>query len=100
VVSRARSTIPPRGCKFFCVKAVGHLGCGQFPLRVGRRLSNLIAKWFSASFQPLIGIVHFFDASWIAKYTSFKADSPFGYCFRFRVNLRITLFTDSIAFVV
>ena len=33
-------------------------------------------------------------------YTIFRADSSFGYIFRFRVNLRITLFTDSIALVV
>ena len=59
-----------------------------------------MAKWFNAAFQPTIGIVHFFDASWIARYTSFNADSAFGYCLRFRVNLRITLLTDSIALVV
>ena len=66
----------------------------------GSRSSNMIAKWFKAAFQPTIGIVHRFDASWIARYTSFRADSAFGYCLRFRVNFRITLFTDSIAFVV
>jgi hypothetical protein len=70
-----------------------------FPLR-GRRSSNRIAKWFNAAFRPTINIVHFFDASWTARYNNFNADSPFGYCLRFRVNYRITLLTDSIAFVV
>ena len=64
------------------------------------RPSNRMAKWFSACFQPRIGIVHLFDASWIAMYTIFKADSALGYCLRLRVNLRITLLTDSIALVV
>jgi hypothetical protein len=59
-----------------------------------------MAKWFKAAFHPLIGIVQRFDALWIARDTSFNADSAFGYCLRFRVNFRITLFTDSIAFVV
>lgn len=59
-----------------------------------------MARWLSAAFQPTMGMVHFFDASWIARYTSFNALSPLGYCFRFRVNFRITLFTDSIALVV
>ncbi len=59
-----------------------------------------MAKWFNAAFQPLIGSVHFFDASWMASQTILIALSPFGYCLRLRVNFRITLFTDSIAFVV
>ena len=33
-------------------------------------------------------------------YTIFRADSSLGYFLRFRVNLRITLLTDSIALVV
>jgi hypothetical protein len=70
-----------------------------FPLR-GKRSSNRIAKRFNAAFQPTIGIVQRFDASWIARYTNFNADSPLGYCLRFRVNFRITLLTDSIALVV
>jgi hypothetical protein len=31
------------------------------------RPSNTMAKWFRAAFQHLIGIVHFLDASWIAR---------------------------------
>ena len=31
------------------------------------RSSNTMAKWFKAAFHPLIGIVHRFDASWIAR---------------------------------
>ena len=77
-----------------------HVGCYPFEGRLGLRPSNTMAKWFSAAFQPTIGIVHFFDASWIASYTSFNALSALGHCLRFRVNFRITLLTDSIAFVV
>jgi RNA polymerase sigma factor (sigma-70 family) len=87
-------------CKFFCVSWVGMGFGGQFLLLCGRRSSKTMAKWFRAAFQPTIGIVHRCDASWIARYTSFNADSALGYCWRFRVNFRITLFTDSITFVV
>ncbi|HEX5272436.1 MAG TPA: hypothetical protein VFW33_18190 [Gemmataceae bacterium] len=66
----------------------------------GRRSSNTIAKWFRAAFRPTIGIVHRRDASWIARYTHFNADSALGYCLRLRVNFRITLLTDSITLVV
>jgi hypothetical protein len=55
---------------------------------------------FRVAFQDLIGILYFFDASWIAKQTSFNTDSTFMYCLQFLVNLRITLFTDSVALVV
>src|SRR5947199_3294529 len=64
------------------------------------RPSSRMAKWFKACFQPVMGIVHFFAASPIASQISFNADSAFGYCLRLRVNLRITLLTDSIALVV
>ena len=67
---------------------------------LGRRSSKRIAKWFRASFHFGIGIVHFFDASRIAMKISFRAESRLGYCLRFRVNLRMTLFTDSMVFVV
>lgn len=43
----------------------------------------MIAKCFKAAFQPTIGIVQRFEASWIARYTSFNAESALGYCFRF-----------------
>jgi hypothetical protein len=33
----------------------------------GNRLSKRMAQWFSAYFQPTIRIVHFFDASLIAR---------------------------------
>ena len=88
-----------RACNFFCVRVQGTSFAGQVVCG-GRRPSNTMAKWLRAAFQPLIGIVQCLDASWIARYTSFKADSALGYCLRLRVNFRITLFTDSIAFVV
>src|SRR6266704_2845664 len=72
----------------------------QFWALAGRRPSNRIANWFKAAFQPLIGIVQRFDASWIARYTSLIADAALGYCLRLRVNFRITLLTDSMALVV
>jgi hypothetical protein len=37
----------------------------------------MIAKWFSAAFQPTIGNDHFLDASWIARNTNFNALSAF-----------------------
>src|SRR6266446_354828 len=79
----------------FVSAALGTGFAAQFFPMIGRRFSNTMAKWFRAAFQPRIGIVHRFDASWIARYTSFKADSAFGYCLRLRVNFRITLLTDS-----
>ena len=88
-------------CLFFCVARLGNECCilrGRRFAAAGPRTSG--RSRFKAAFQPLIGIVHFFDASWIAKYTNVSADSEFGYCFRFRVNFWITLFTDSIALVI
>ena len=89
-----------RACRKCCVRGVGTLSARQLLSFAGMRPSNRMAKWFSAAFQPTIGIVHFFDASWIARYTSFNAVSALGYCLRLRVNFRITLLTDSIALVV
>ena len=59
----------------------------------------MMAKWFNACLQFRIGIVHFLDASWIARYTSFCADSSLGYCLRFRVNLRIVLVQRELEFL-
>jgi hypothetical protein len=56
-----------RPCNFFCVVMVRNGNCCQFPSNIGMRPSNTIAKWFRAAFQFLIGIVHFLDASWIAR---------------------------------
>ena len=53
-------------------------GIRYFPVSSGIRSSNMMAKWFNADFQLRIGIVHFFDASLIAMYTSFNADSLLG----------------------
>jgi hypothetical protein len=39
----------------------------QAQLRAGSRFSKMIAKWFNASLQFRIGIVHFLDASWMAR---------------------------------
>lgn len=46
------------------------------------------------------GIVHFCDAAWIASHTTFFTESSVGNTFRFLVACRITLFSDSMAFVV
>jgi len=41
-------------------------GVRYLPWSSGMRPSKRIAKWFKACFQWRIGLVHFFDASWIA----------------------------------
>ena len=43
-----------------------------------------MAKWFRATFQFRIGIVHFSDASRIDMHVIFNADSSFGYILRFQ----------------
>lgn len=50
--------------------------------------------------QSLNGIVHFCDAAWIASHTTFFTDSSVGNTLRFLMACRITLFSDSMAFVV
>lgn len=50
--------------------------------------------------QSLNGIVHFCDAAWIASHTTFFTDSSVGNTLRFLMACRITLFSDSTAFVV
>ena len=57
-------------------------------------------KRFIAAFQLWIGIDHFFEAERIAKYTTFLAESSLGNTFLFLTALRITLLSDSMAFVV
>ena len=57
----------------------------------GKRPSKRMAKWFSACFQPTIGIVPFLDASAIARYVSFTALSALGYRLRLRVYFRMAL---------
>ena len=46
------------------------------------------------------GIVHFWDADWIASHTTFFTTSSVGNTLRFLIAWRITLFSDSMAFVV
>lgn len=50
--------------------------------------------------QSLNGIVHFWDADWIASHTTFFTESSVGNTLRFLIAWRITLFSDSMAFVV
>lgn len=50
--------------------------------------------------QSLSGIVHFCDAPWIASHTTFFTDSSVGNTLRFLIACLITLFSDSMAFVV
>ena len=51
---------------------------------------------FKAAFQFRIGLVQRLEAAWIARYTTFSADSSCGNILRLRVAWRITLFNDSI----
>lgn len=46
------------------------------------------------------GTVHFWDADWIASHTTFFTESSVGNTLRFLIAWRITLFSDSMAFVV
>ncbi|VTS01920.1 unnamed protein product [Gemmata massiliana] len=62
-----------RACNFFCVRSAGPSFAGQVACGGGRRPSNTMAKWLSAAFRPTVGTVHFFDASWIARYTRSNA---------------------------
>ena len=50
--------------------------------------------------QSFNGIVHFWDADWIASHTTFFTESSVGNTLRFLIAWRITLFSDSMAFVV
>ena len=55
-----------RACKVFCVTRPGTGQAISF-LRPGSRSSNRMAKWLRAAFQPRIGSVHRFEASWMAR---------------------------------
>ena len=69
-------------------------------MKSDNRSSNSIINRFRANFQFLIGIVHFFDASWVAKKTTFLAESSVGNSLRFLMTFLITLLSDSMALVV
>ncbi len=60
-------------------------------------LDNKAAHCHSQSFN---GIVHFWDADWIASHTTFFTESSVGNTLRFLIAWRITLFSDLMAFVV
>ena len=64
------------------------------------RYCALNGERFRAALHSRMGRVQSLDASWIAKYISFNADSALTYCLRFRVNFRITPLINSIEFVV
>ncbi len=59
-----------------------------------------MANWLSAFFQSLTGRFQRLDASIAERYTTFSAAVSLGKSFRFRTDFRITLFRDSMAFVV
>jgi len=59
-----------------------------------------MANWLSAFFQSLTGRFQRFDASIADRYTTFSAAVSLGKSLRFLTDLRITLFSDSIALVV
>lgn len=65
-----------------------------------KRSSNSIINLFNAIFQFRIGMVHFLDAAWIARYTTFFAESSVGNSLRFLIAFLTTLLSDSIALVV
>jgi hypothetical protein len=51
-------------CELFCVSVGGNETCwSQLRAWAGSRSSKMMAKWFNASLQFRIGIVHFLDAS-------------------------------------
>jgi hypothetical protein len=66
----------------------------------GNRPSNWMAKRLRARFQSRTGMVHFFAACSMAKYTTFSAERSLGKMRRLLMALRMTLFSDSMAFVV
>lgn len=50
--------------------------------------------------SPVLQRLHFWDADWIASHTTFFTESSVGNTLRFLIAWRITLFSDSMAFVV
>jgi hypothetical protein len=50
-------------CRKFCVALFGNEICY---VSSGMRSANRMAKWLRACFQLRIGMVHFFEASWMA----------------------------------
>ncbi len=68
--------------------------------RSDRRSPNSIIKRLIAIHLSFNGIVHFWDADWIASYATFFTESSVGNALRFLSAWRITLFSDSMAFVV
>lgn len=61
---------------------------------------NSIIKRFTAGFQLRSGIAYFLVAAWMARYTTFMADSSVGNTLRSLVVLRMTLLSNSMALVV
>ena len=82
-----------RACLGFCVNAFSQK-------RPSRWLPNPIIKRLIAIRKSLNGIVHFWDADWIASYTTFFTESSVGNTLRFLILWWITLFCDSMAIVV
>ena len=68
--------------------------------RSDRQSPNSIIKRLIAIRQSFNGTVHFWDADWIASHTTFFTESSVGNTLRFLIAWRITLFSDSMAFVV
>ncbi|CAD6555481.1 Uncharacterised protein [Escherichia coli] len=64
-----------------------------------RSLDSII-KRFIAIHQSFNGIVHFWDADWIASHTTFFTASSVGNTLRFLIVWRSTPFSDSTEFVV
>jgi len=59
-----------------------------------------MANWFSAGFRFLIGVAHFFEALFKARYRIFRMASSVGKAWRFLIIFRSVRFSDSMALVV
>ncbi len=68
--------------------------------RSDRQSPNSIIKRLIAIHLSFNDTVHFWDADWIASHTTFFTESSVGNTLRFLIAWRITLFSDSMAFVV
>jgi len=66
----------------------------------GNRPSNLIAKKFKAAFQSCIGLVHFLDALFRARYNILKLDLSLGNAPFAFITLRMDRLIDSIVIIV
>ena len=84
-------------CQFFCLNGPVH---DAILSRAGIRSGHRIVKWFKASRQWWMGIVHFFAACRSARNSNFNAASWLGNPPRVLMILRSDRFSDSTLLVV